>query len=80
MPGEVIDITPYPTNGYASTSRYDEIQHYLKQHDDIEQYVIIDDDSEPSYLKQQDLHFVKTPNRYGLGYFETKEAIKILNS
>lgn len=97
LAGEVIDITPDcqfvvddmgMRQYYDEVSRGDEIQAWLDSHDNIDTYVIIDDDSDmlPSQLN----NFVKTaynPHHidcvdigYGLTSICTDKAIEILNN
>lgn len=83
LAGEVIDITPIEPNGI----RGDEIAYWL-QHNQVDTYVIIDDDSD--MLPEQMPYFVRTSENYNhtdkvdVGYGLTKEcslkAIDILNS
>lgn len=88
LPGEVVGITPNFMLKYKTTlCRGKEIDAYLKEHPEIDNYVIIDDDCdmEPHQLE----NFVMTsgnsdhPDCIDIGYGLTKEcsewAIKILN-
>jgi hypothetical protein len=88
LPGEVVGITPNFMRHYGTTlCRGKEIDAYLKEHPEIENFVIIDDDSdmEPHQLE----NFVMTSGNSNhedcidIGYGLTKEcsdwAIKILN-
>lgn len=97
LPGEVIDITPLETviiEENDDMSRHDdvwrghEIKHWLENHTDVENYVILDDDSD--MLVEQLSHFVKTSDNpdhedsvNGIGYGLTRKcaeiAIDILN-
>lgn len=79
LPGEVVGVTPSEIDGFFATYRYDEIREYIKHHSEVEQYVIIDDDTiyaEDEYVE----NFIKTTNQFGLDYFKVKNAIEILNS
>ena len=66
------DVTPI-----YSSPRGKEIQEYLNQHPDVENYVIIDDDSD--MLDEQLFHFVETNYEDGITELETNWSIKILN-
>lgn len=91
LPGEVIDITPNLTYGSgknSSTPRGKEIQHWLNEHPEVTNYVILDDDSD--MLSTQMENFVKTSGNlhhidfvdgggYGLTKECSQEAVKILN-
>lgn len=57
--------------------RGQEVKDWLNEHDDIENYVIIDDDGD--FLDEQLYHFVQTNYEDGLTEVETKRAIKVLN-
>ena len=67
----VYDITPLGGN------RGSEIKKWLDTHDDIENYVILDDDSD--MLNYQLYHFVETNFEDGLTETEAIRAIKVLN-
>lgn len=58
-------------------NRGQEIKDWLDTHDDIENYVIIDDDND--FLDEQLYHFVQTNYEDGLTEVETKRVIKVLN-
>jgi len=58
-------------------SRGQEIKDWLDEHNDIENYVIIDDDND--MLDSQLYHFVQTNYEDGLTEVETKRAIKVIN-
>lgn len=92
LPGEVIDITPdcqYVVDELGKMRYYDEVSRgaWLDKHDNIENYVIIDDDND--MLESQQNNFVKTsgnskhPDKVDIGYGLTKicteKAIQILN-
>ena len=55
-----------------------EIEHYLYEHPEIKNYVILDDDSD--MLLSQRKHFVKTHTLRGISKKNVETAIKILNS
>ena len=57
--------------------RGQEIKDWLNERNDIENYVIIDDDGD--FLDEQLYHFVQTNYEDGLTEVETKRAIKVLN-
>ena len=65
------------TNTYKGL-RGQEIKDWLDEHNDIENYVIIDDDGD--MLDEQLYHFVQTNYEDGLTEVETKRAIKVLNN
>lgn len=54
-----------------------EIKQYLDEHQEIENYVILDDDSD-MLLSQKD-HFIKTDSESGISEEDVKRAIEILN-
>ena len=68
------DVTPWVGLG---NGRGGEIQKWLNEHNDIDNYVIIDDDHD--MLDFQLYHFVQTNFEDGLTEVETNRAIKILN-
>jgi len=94
-PGDVIGITIDSVQivdlgiceFYDLVDRGHEIQHWLDNHDDIDSYVILDDDND--MLDSQRGNFVRTSNNpthpgmidigYGLTEICANEAIKILN-
>jgi hypothetical protein len=57
--------------------RGQEIMDWLDEHDDVDNYVIIDDDND--FYDEQLYHFVQTNYEDGLTEVETKRAIKVLN-
>jgi hypothetical protein len=69
--GEVIDSTPVIHN----KQRGFEIKTWLEQRDDIEAFVVLDDDSDMDDVRD---HFVKVNNKMGLTYKNAEEAIEIL--
>lgn len=70
----ILDITP---NIGLGGGRGGEIQKWLNNHTDVDNYVIIDDDSD--MLDSQLYHFIQTNYEYGIGEFECISAIKVLN-
>lgn len=92
-PGEIIGITPdlwrrvEDEEYHERMQRGDEIEAWLNQHPEVENYVILDDDTD--MLKSQRGNFVQTSNNINhpdcidIGYGLTKEctnrAIRILN-
>jgi predicted transcriptional regulator len=71
LPGEVIDITPY-----LNTNRGEEIEALLKEND-VDSYVIIDDDTD--MLPEQLNNFVNVDSEYGITYKDAQQIINILN-
>ena len=72
------DVTPwFSDKKYYGTGRGGEIQTWLNEHPEVENYVIIDDDAD--MLDEQLYHFVQTNYEHGIGESETIYAIKILN-
>ena len=69
---EVIGATPK-----LPTKRGYEIQQWLKEHPEVTNYVILDDDND--MLKEQSANFVKTSMYRGLSKEDAEKAIKILN-
>lgn len=95
LPGEVIDVTPLGEQllrmgVFQNRNDFDrghEIQYWLDQHPEVENYVILDDDND--MLPSQMNNFVRTSgnkhhgdcvdNGYGLTQVCTQQAILILN-
>lgn len=72
------DVTPWISdNKYSGTGRGGEIQTWLDNHPNVDNYVIIDDDSD--MLDSQLYHFVETNYEDGITEVEAHRAIKILN-
>lgn len=70
----ILDITPTIYN----TGRGNEIQKWLDNDlDDIESFVILDDNSDMMHLKK---FLVQTNSEYGLTLADSLKAIKILNN
>lgn len=67
------DITPV-----LEAMRGEEIKQYLKNHPEITQYVILDDDTD--MLKEQIGHFVKVNNEVGFTITEYIQCRNILNN
>lgn len=55
-----------------------EIKRYLNEHEDIEKYVIFDDDAD--MLLEQAPYFIQTDAIEGLSELDAEKAINILNS
>lgn len=70
--GRIVDITD--RNG---SCRGDEVGEYLDSHHDIEEYVIVDDDSD--LLEEQLFNFVQTDYIEGITERETKLCRQVLN-
>lgn len=58
--------------------RGEEIKDWLNEHQDVENYVIIDDDDD--FLDEQLYHFVQTNYEDGITEVEAIRAIKVLNN
>lgn len=63
---------------YYSLCRGVEIDRWLWEHEDVTNYVILDDD--PDMLLSQKKHFIKTHALRGISKRDVEKAIKILNS
>ena len=74
----IFDKTPYLGIKYGSLCRGKEIQDYLDNHPEIDDYVIIDDDTnmEPSQMT----HFFQTSNKDGLNLEITNKIIQYFNN
>lgn len=68
------DVTPWVGLGGG---RGGQIQKYLNEHSEVENYVIIDDDGD--MLDSQLYHFVQTNFEDGITETEANRAIKVLN-
>ncbi len=68
------DVTPWVGLGGG---RGGQIQKYLNEHPEVENYVIIDDDGD--MLDSQLYHFVQTNFEDGITEIEVNRAIKVLN-
>ena len=72
------DVTPWCADKkYYKTGRGGEIQTWLDNHPEVNNYVILDDDGD--MMDQQLFHFVQTNYEDGITELETNWAIKILN-
>lgn len=60
------------TDWFGNMTRYDEIKSYLKKHEDIDSYVILDDD------ECDDENYIYCNPGYGFGIEEYMKADKIL--
>lgn len=88
LPGEVIDVTPRIVMAREDkqreatfaerTERGFEIDHWLKNHPEVESFVIFDDDND--MLDGQKQRFIQTDERYGITFKDVENAINILNS
>ncbi len=85
FPEAVVGVTErmysfcYPNNErHFGLPRGCEIEHYLNQHSDIDNYVIIDDDQD-MLLCQKD-NFVHTDSDIGITEKDVEKAIEILNN
>lgn len=70
----IYDVTPW---GGLGNGRGGEIQKWLNEHPEVDNYVIIDDDAD--MWDSQLYHFVQTCYEHGIGESEAIYAIKILN-
>jgi hypothetical protein len=71
---EFIDITP----DFVDDLRGNEIQAWLNQHSKVENFVILDDDSD--MLDTQKDNFIQTDGLKGIQEEHVQQAIEILNS
>lgn len=72
------DVTPWcGASKYNGQGRGGEIQTWLDEHPEVENYVILDDDGD--MMDQQLFHFVETNYEDGITELETNWCIKILN-
>lgn len=72
---DFIDTTTLQTD--ITMSRGKEVEKYLEDHPEIENFVILDDDEIQSAALKP--HHVKTTFKYGLTREKAEEAIKIFN-
>jgi hypothetical protein len=72
IPIDVIDITPM-TIGIRGS----QIEEWLIEHDDVSNYVILDDDVDFTDAQLKD-HFVCTKGKYGFDHNALVKALKIL--
>ena len=68
----------YDMTDTQGSMRGDEIKRWLDKHDDVENYVILDDDSD--MLDEQLLHFVQTDTYEGITDREMKLCVGVLNN
>jgi len=74
----IYDVTSwFSDKNYNGTGRGGEIQTWLDNHSEVNNYVIIDDDGD--MLDSQLYHFVQTNYEDGITETETIRAIKVLN-
>jgi hypothetical protein len=71
LPERMIGTTPVSENGY----RGEEIETYLKNHPEITEFVIIDDDSDMDPFMDR---LVKTDSRNGLTFTDAEKVIEML--
>ena len=71
-------IKIYDRTPILNTIRGEEIEHYLKQHQEISCYVIIDDDSD--MLKTQKSHFCLVNREIGFSKKNYKKCLEIFNN
>lgn len=75
----IYDITPFISNDkYKGTGRGGEIQTWLDAHPEVENYIILDDDSD--MLMSQLYHFIETDWMFGLTEREVELSIAVLNN
>lgn len=84
-PEYLIDVTPRMYSfkhghreTYYQVCRGVEIDQWLKEHKNVDRYVILDD--EDDMLLYQKTHLVKTDSNKGISQRDAEEAIKILTS
>lgn len=68
----IIDKTP----AFRDGPRGNEIQHWLDNHPEVTEYVIVDDDRD--MLDSQQDHFVNTSSLHGFQYGDMLHALRIL--
>jgi hypothetical protein len=73
----IVGVTPRNTDDRIWEDRGEEIQHYLDEHPDIENYCIVDDDND--MLDSQRSNFVRTNSVYGLTEDDCSKIRKILS-
>lgn len=72
LPGEIIDITQKDPSGKRGL----EIKRWLDENKDIDNYLILDDDTD--MLNEQLNNFIKIGSEFGLSFKDTEKAINIL--
>lgn len=82
--GLIVDKTPehmwiqHRTNDFVDwTSRGAEIEDWLSQHPECDEFAIIDDRTD--FTEEQKEHFVHVDSMYGIDDYDVKFAIQILN-
>lgn len=73
----MVGVTPRNSDDRIWEDRGEEIQHYLDEHPDIENYCIIDDDND--MLESQLDHFVRVDSEFGLEEVHIEKVKTILN-
>ena len=73
----IVGITPRNMDDRVWVDRGEEIQQYLNEHPEIDNYVIVDDDND--MLDSQRDNFVRTNNRHGLTIYDCDKIREILN-
>lgn len=75
----IYDITPFISDDkYKRNGRGGEIQTWLDAHPEVENYIILDDDSD--MLMSQLYHFIQTDWSFGLTEREVELSIAVLNN
>lgn len=69
---KILGRTPYVLNG----ERGDEIQKYLEEHPDVENFLIFDDDSDMGVLYD---HLIKTNFAFGFSMYNYESAVELHN-
>ena len=76
--GTVIDITTRDRSFIKDwIVRGHQIQKWLDEHPEVENYIILDDDSD--MLPEQKSHFIHTDTYLGISEEDTEKAIRMLN-
>ena len=73
--GKIIDRTPI----HLSSGRGNEINQWLENHPEVDDFIIIDDDSFDMQPYKEDKRFINTSTALGLTYFEVERIIKYFN-
>lgn len=69
---QILGRTPYVSNG----NRGDEIQKYLDEHQEVENFLIFDDDSDMGVLSD---HLIKTNFVFGFSMYNYESAVELHN-
>lgn len=69
---QILSRTPYVSNG----NRGDEIQKYLDEHQEVENFLIFDDDSDMGVLSD---HLIKTNFVFGFSMYNYESAVELHN-